>query len=98
MSENVLAELHADLIALREALDRDSFSEAGQILSSHESRLRQYIDAVGAEAPVQALRELLQLQHQLQHDMLSARDTAASALREMQHASQASRRYRELSP
>jgi hypothetical protein len=95
MNSQTLADLHADLTELRQALDREDFSEAGQILGRHDQRLRQYIEDVGVDAPVQALRDLLQLQHTLQAEMLTRREAAASALRGLRQSGQASRLYQE---
>lgn len=93
-----LAALRADLDALRQALGRDDFAGAGQILAAHDERLRGYIRSVGVDAPVEALGELLQLQHQLQAEMVQARDVAAEALRNLRQSGQASRSYQELAP
>lgn len=57
--------LHDDLVDLRDALDREDFQCAGDVLALHDRRMRQYIDTVGMQAPLQALRELLRLQHRL---------------------------------
>lgn len=98
MSEATLQALYGDLEAFRQALDGHDFGQAGDVLAAHDLRLRQYIDTVGLQAPMQALRELLQLQHRLQDDMVAARDEAAAALRGIRQSDQASRRYRELVP
>lgn len=90
--------LHQDLASLRTALDTGDFHRAGDVLASHDRRLREYIETVGLQAPLQALRELLQLQHRLQDDMVGARDAAATALRDLRSSDQASRRYRESAP
>lgn len=87
--------LHQDLASLRNALDSEDFDRAGDVLAHHDRRLREYIDTVGLQAPLQALRELLQLQHKLQDDMIAAREAAVTALRGLRHSSQASRHYRE---
>lgn len=96
MTACTLADLHEDLASLRVALDSEDFGQAGDVLARHDLRLREYIDTVGMQAPIQALRELLQLQHQLQNDMLAARDAAAAGLRGLRQSSQASRSYQEL--
>ena len=98
MSAATLDALHQDLASLRQALDHEDFGQAGDVLARHDQRLREYIDTVGLQAPIQALRELLQLQHRLQGDMIAARDAAAAGLRELRNSGQASRSYRELAP
>jgi len=95
VSEATLAALHDDLASLRCALDSEDYGRAGDVLARHDLRLREYIAAVGSQAPLQALRELLQLQHRLQDDMLAARDAAAAGLRGLRQSGQASRSYRE---
>lgn len=87
--------LHEDLACLRRALDGEDFDQAGQVLARHDLRLRQYIDTVGLQAPLQALRDLLQLQHRLQDEMIASREQAALALRGLRQSGQASRSYRE---
>lgn len=58
--------LHDDLLDLRDALEREDFRRAGDVLALHDRRMRQYIDTVGMQAPLLALCELLTLQHRLQ--------------------------------
>lgn|GEM_PF-797069 len=65
MNDATLNALHEDLVDFRDALDREDFRCAGDVLALHDQRMRQYIDTVGMQAPLQALRELLQLQHRL---------------------------------
>ena len=67
--------LHDDLVDLRDALEREDFRCAGDVLALHDRRMRQYIDTVGMQAPLLALRELLTLQHQLQAPALSVHAT-----------------------
>ncbi|MCR6687136.1 hypothetical protein [Pseudoxanthomonas sp.] len=98
MSAATLDALHQDLASLRQALDAEDFGQAGDVLARHDRRLREYIDTVGLQAPLDALRDLLQLQHRLQDDMLVARDAAAAGLRGLRQSGQASRSYRELAP
>jgi len=63
MPAATLAALLHDLASLRQALDREDFGTAGDVLAGHDARLREFIEATGAQAPLQALRGLLQLQH-----------------------------------
>jgi hypothetical protein len=65
MNETTLDALHEDLVSFHDALDRDDFAQAGDMLALHDRRLRDYIDTVGMQAPLQALRGLLQLQHRV---------------------------------
>ncbi|KAF1705070.1 hypothetical protein [Pseudoxanthomonas kaohsiungensis] len=67
--------LHDDLVDLRDALEREDFRCAGDVLALHDRRMRQYIDTVGMQAPLLALRELLTLQHRLQAPALSVHAT-----------------------
>ena len=62
------AALHAHLLDLRDALDGEDYGSAGELLALHDRRMRQYIDTVGLQAPMQALRELLRMQHLLHED------------------------------
>ncbi|MBB6065964.1 hypothetical protein [Pseudoxanthomonas broegbernensis] len=90
-----LDQLHEDLASLRRALDSEDFVQAGEVLASHDRRLREYIETVGQQAPLQALRELLELQHRIQSDMSAAREQAATALRGLRQSGQASHSYRQ---
>ena len=65
MSEPTLDALHEDLVSLRDALDQEEYSQAGDVLALHDRRMRLYIDTVGLQAPLLALRELLRLQHRV---------------------------------
>jgi hypothetical protein len=67
--------LHDDLVDLRDALEREDFRCAGDVLALHDRRMRQYIDTVGMQAPLLALRELLTLQHRLQAPALGVHAT-----------------------
>ena len=67
--------LHDDLLDLRDALEREDFRRAGDVLALHDRRMRQYIDTVGMQAPLLALSELLTLQHRLQAPALSVHAT-----------------------
>lgn len=68
MNGATLDALHDDLLSLRDALHREDYADAGDMLALHDRRMRQYIDTVGMQAPLQALRDLLQLQHLLHED------------------------------
>jgi hypothetical protein len=65
MNDATLDALHEDLSSLHDALGREDFGQAGDVLAEHDRRLRDYIDTVGLQAPLQALRGLLQLQHRM---------------------------------
>lgn len=68
MNDATLDNLHEDLVDLRDALGREDFGHAGDVLAAHDRRLRDYIDSVGLQAPLHALRGLLQLQHRVPAD------------------------------
>lgn len=63
-----LAGLLHDLTSLRQALERDDYGTAGDVLAGHDLRLREFIETAGRQAPMQALRGMLQLQHLMQAD------------------------------
>lgn len=65
MNHALLDALHEDLVDLRDALGREDFHGAGDVLALHDRRMRQYIDTVGLQAPLDALRGLLRLQHRM---------------------------------
>ncbi|UWX04704.1 hypothetical protein H1235_08820 [Pseudoxanthomonas sp. NC8] len=65
MNEATLDALHEDLVSFHDALDRENFAHAGDLLAAHDQRLREYIDNVGQQSPLQVLRGLLQLQHRV---------------------------------
>ena len=94
-----MALLHADLEALRVALDDGDDLLATQIASNHDRHLRQYIERVGSRAAIDGLRSLLTLQHALSHDMLARRDLAAARMRAQRtsrHAASAYQHAQEL--
>ncbi|WP_372013712.1 hypothetical protein [Pseudoxanthomonas sp. 10H] len=62
MDPATLDALHEDLLSLRDALGEEDFGRAGDVLALHDRRMRDYIDTVGLQAPLLALRGLLQLQ------------------------------------
>jgi hypothetical protein len=78
MSEASFHALRNDLLSLRDALAQENYAQAGDVLALHDRRMRQYIDTVGFQAPLLALRELLQLQHRL-HEQPAGNGTAADA-------------------
>ena len=63
-----LALLLHDLTSLRQALEREDYGAADEVLESHETRLREFVEAAATQAPLQALRGILQLQHLLAQD------------------------------
>lgn len=68
MSAIGLAGLLHDLTTLRQALEREDYGTADEVLAGHELRLREYVETVAPQAPLQALRGMLQLQHLIQLD------------------------------
>lgn len=87
--------LYADLEALRVAVEEEDHLLAEQILSGHDLRLRQYIEACGMQAPVVVLQGLLKLQQMLMADMLERRDIAAARLRAGRHSVRAAQAYHQ---
>lgn len=68
MAAATLAALLHDLTCLRQALEREDFGAAGEMLAGYELHLRQFIETFSPTAPQLVLRGLLQLQNILQLD------------------------------
>jgi hypothetical protein len=68
--------LHEDLIALRDALDLEDFSQAGDVLAWHDMNLRHFVAVIGGQFPLQALQELLKLHRRLDQKILACRIAA----------------------
>ncbi|GEM_PF-3414193 len=98
MSRQDLDDLRRDLDDLRQALQVEDFLQADGILQAHDRRLRAFMAAVGQDAPLAALRDLLAMQHRLQAEMGQARDARSQQLGALRRSGQASRRYLEASP
>ncbi|MDC7807323.1 hypothetical protein PQS31_10875 [Luteimonas sp BLCC-B24] len=87
-----LAELHMRLDALETALAGDVHDASAQMTEYHE-RLHLYIAEVGPQAPVEALRGLLQLQNSLLLQMHERKHVIGEALRAARRTEHASRAY-----
>jgi hypothetical protein len=81
MNEASFDTLRDDLLSLRDALAQEDYGQAGDVLALHDRRMRQYIDTVGFQAPLLALRELLQLQHRLLEQPASTGSAAGTGRR-----------------
>ena len=92
MTARGLAHLHARLDALGSALGDDVHAAAEQMAAYHEE-LQAYIEEAGHEAPVEALRGLLQLQNGLLLRMHERKQAIVEALRRARRAEAASRAY-----
>ena len=93
MSDPGLQHLRSELDALGAALDADDLAAADRVAAAYDSALRRYLEQRGSNAPVSALRELLQLQNELVARMRDQRDRVAGELRRMRKAGAASRAY-----
>ncbi|WP_407351606.1 hypothetical protein [Luteimonas sp. R10] len=96
MSEPTLGRLYAGLEALAEALEQDDFASAESLLAQYDRELRVYVEAVGAAAPLGALRTMLQMQNSLAARMQERQRGIAAELRDMRQAGNAARAYSEL--
>ncbi|NZA27905.1 hypothetical protein H0E84_16115 [Luteimonas sp. SJ-92] len=96
MSEPTLGHLQAGLDALAEALDQDDFAPAGSLLAQYDRDLRAYVETVGGNAPLGALRAMLQMQNSLAARMQERQRGIAAELRDMRQAGHAARAYSEL--
>ncbi|MBD9368309.1 hypothetical protein [Xanthomonas sp. XNM01] len=95
MNTDGLDALHQDLRTLRQALDDEDLERAAEVLHEHDQRLRRYMGQLGQDAPLGALRELLELQQRLQSHMRRVRDEHAARLAGLRRSGQASQHYRE---
>ena len=94
MSTITLDALRDDLAALGAALDADRYELAGELLTRHDNHLREYVAVAGREAPMDALRGLLQLQQRLLLRMHDSRKEAGTRLRGLRQSGQAAHAYR----
>ena len=94
----VLDALHADLDALKNAIDAEDHARAEQIVAAHDQRLRGYIQdngAAGAAGAADALQALLEQQHALTERMRELRDDAAAHLRAERQSTRAANAYQQ---
>lgn len=94
-ASQVLDALHADLDALKNAIDAEDHDGAEQIVAAHDARLRGYIEANGAAGSADALQALLEQQHALATRMRELRDEAAMQLRAERQTSRAVNAYQQ---
>ena len=94
-AEQALQALRADLEALRAALEAEDHDEAATIVGNHDRRLRDYLQAHGAESAAGELRDLLALQQSLMADMAERRDVAAGHLRAGRKSVRAANAYQQ---
>lgn len=87
-----LADLHARLDALGTALDGD-VHDAGEQMAAYHEQLHLYVAEIGPQAPVDALRGLLQLQNALLLRMHARQQVIGEALRLARRTESASRAY-----
>lgn len=93
--EHTLQALHADLDALRIALEQEDHAEAALIAVKHDRRLRDFIETHGAQVAADGLRKLLELQRELTVDMRNRRDVAAAHLRSGRQSVRAAHAYQQ---
>ncbi len=91
----VLDALHADLDALKNAIDAEDHARAEQIVAAHDQRLRGYIQDNGTSGAADALQALLEQQHALTERMRELRDDAAAHLRAERQSTRAANAYQQ---
>ena len=93
--DHTLKALHDDLEALRVAVEQEDHAQAERIASGHDRRLREFVEACGAQSAANGLRNLLALQQSLMADMLVRRDIAAARLRAARQSVRAAHAYQQ---
>jgi hypothetical protein len=91
-----LGTLHEELSRIDHALTLDDIDGAGHVLAEYDAHLRHYIERVGAAAPLDALRQLLQIQNGLAVRMLERQRSVGEAMRRSHRAESASRAYAQV--
>lgn len=94
-ANQVLAALHADLDALKNAIEAEDHDGAEQIVAAHDQRLRAYIQDNGIAASADALQILLEQQQAVTERMRVLRDEAAMHLRAERQSSRAVNAYQQ---
>ena len=92
-ASQALDALHADLDALKNAIDAEDHDRAEQIVAAHDQRLRSYSQDNGAAGAADALQLLLEQQHTLTGRMRELRDEAAAHLRAERQSTRAASAY-----
>ena len=93
MSLPSLQDLHAGLDHLDGALAGDDILGAAEIMAAYDAQLRRYIEDGARSAPVEALRNLLQVQNDLLARMHDRKDLLCREARQTQRVGHASRAY-----
>lgn len=93
IASQALDALHADLDALKNAIDAEDHDRAEQIVAAHDQRLRSYIQDNGSAGSADALQGLLEQQHSLSDRMRELRDEAAAHLRAERQSTRAASAY-----
>lgn len=94
-ASQALDDLHADLDALKNAIDAEDHDSAEQIVAAHDLRLRNYILDNGAGGSADALQKLLQEQQAVTERMRDLRDQAALHLRAERQSTRAASAYQQ---
>ncbi len=92
-ASQMLQALHADLDALKNAINAEDHAAAEKIVASHDQRLRSYIQDNGAAGSADALQALLAQQHAVADRMRELRDEAALHLRAERQSTRAASAY-----
>lgn len=95
MANQLLTALHADLDALKNAIDAEDHDGAEQIVAAHDQRLRSYIQDNGIAGSADALQALLEQQHAVTERMRELRDQAAMHLRAERQSTRAASAYQQ---
>ena len=94
-ASQALDALHADLDALKNAIEAEDHAGAEQIVAAHDQRLRSYILDNGAAGSADALQALLQQQQAVSERMRTLRDEAALHLRSERQSNRAANAYQQ---
>lgn len=94
-NDATLQALHADLDALRTAVEKEDHAEAALIAVSHDRRLREFVETCGAQAAANGLRKLLELQRELTGEMMARRDASGAQLRSGRQSVRAATAYQQ---
>lgn len=95
IANEILEALHADLDALKNAIEAEDHEGAEQIVANHDQRLRSYIQDNGTAVSADALQALLDQQHTVTERMRELRDQAAMHLRAERQSTRAASAYQQ---
>ncbi|WP_296248812.1 hypothetical protein [uncultured Stenotrophomonas sp.] len=93
IASGMLDALHADLDALKNAIEAEDHDGAEQIVAAHDERLRSYIQENGTAGSADALQALLEQQRSVTARMRELRDQAAMHLRAERQSTRAASAY-----